>query len=116
MLRISCAISKCLQGHTDRLIPTLTPDMISRQQGMERQRMIRIDVSRPAGTIRRLHGTNLAAPMARGEQVVRDLQELRIPLTHLHDAPLENPGMRLVDISMVFPRFDADPQDPAQGP
>lgn len=75
--------------------------------------MIRIDVNQPAGTIRRLHGTNLAAPMARGEQVVRDLQELRIPLTHLHDAPLENPGMRLVDISMVFPRFDADAQDPA---
>lgn len=75
--------------------------------------MIRVDTSLRVGKIRRLHGTNLAAPMARGEQVVRDLKDLGIPLARLHDAPLENPGMRLVDVSMVFPRFDADPQDPA---
>lgn len=74
---------------------------------------IQVEVGRAAGRIRRLHGINLAAPMARGERVVRDLEDLHIPLTRLHDAPLENPGMGLVDVSMVFPRFDADPQDPA---
>ena len=37
---------------------------------------------------------------------------LDIPLTRLHDAPLEVRGQRLVDVSCVFPLFHLDPQDP----
>jgi hypothetical protein len=68
------------------------------------------------GNIRRLHGTNLAAPISEGSHpaadVSEDLGELEIPLTRLHDAPLADAGMRLVDISRVFPLFHLDEKDP----
>ena len=37
---------------------------------------------------------------------------LDIPLTRLHDSPLEARGQKLVDVSCVFPLFHLDPQDP----
>jgi len=77
---------------------------------------VMVDVAKPAGAtgkIRRLHGTNLAAPL---DSDARDnteaLKVLDIPLTRLHDAPLEGRGQRLVDVSCVFPLFHLDPQDP----
>lgn len=37
---------------------------------------------------------------------------LNIPITRLHDAPLENAGMRVVDIPLIFANFHADANDP----
>lgn len=68
-----------------------------------------------AGRVRPVHGVNLAAPIVNAKisrQISDDLRRLEIPLTRLHDAPLDNPGMRLVDIPCVFPNLNADPNDP----
>lgn len=68
-----------------------------------------------APKVRPLHGVNLAAPIVNAKiskQISDDLRPLHIPLTRLHDAPLDNPGMRLVDIPCVFPNPKADPDDP----
>ncbi len=76
---------------------------------------ITVDFSSPAGKIRRLHGTNLSAPINNADAcrtMSRDLKELGIPVTRLHDAPLDDRGSRLVDVSRVFPLFHADPQNP----
>lgn len=76
---------------------------------------ITVDFNRASGKIRRLNGTNLSAPINNADAcrtLSRDLKELGIPMTRFHDAPLDDPGMRLVDVSRVFPLFHADPQDP----
>lgn len=68
-----------------------------------------------APKIRPLHGVNLAAPIVNAtisERISNDLRRLGIPLTRLHDAPLDNPGLRLVDIPCVFPHMHADANDP----
>jgi hypothetical protein len=65
--------------------------------------------------VRPLHGVNLAAPIVNAtvsKRISDDLRLLGIPLTRLHDAPLDNPGMRLVDVPCVFPNPYADPSDP----
>jgi len=78
--------------------------------------MIRISLQNEKGPqVRPLHGVNLAAPIvnAKISKIVSDdLRRLGIPLTRLHDAPLDNPGMRLVDVPCVFPNLQADPDDP----
>jgi len=77
--------------------------------------MIRISLQEgTAPRIRPLHGVNLAAPIVNAKlskRISEDLRRLHIPLTRLHDAPLDNPGMRLVDIPCVFPNLHADPED-----
>ncbi|MFA6176156.1 MAG: hypothetical protein WC765_06230 [Phycisphaerae bacterium] len=74
---------------------------------------VSVDVNRTLKKIRRLHGTNLAAPlMKKFKDINQDLKELDIPIVRFHDVPLGNPGMKLVDISMVFPIFSADPRNP----
>ena len=68
-----------------------------------------------APKVRPVHGVNLAAPIYNAklsQKISDDLRCLGIPLTRLHDAPLDNPGMRLVDIPCVFPNPKADPDDP----
>ncbi len=70
---------------------------------------------RPAPRIRALHGVNLAAPMNNAkvsQRVTEYLRPLQIPLTRMHDAPLDNPGLHLVDIPCVFPNRNADPARP----
>jgi hypothetical protein len=79
--------------------------------------MITIDInpSRVCGHVRPLHGMNLGAPIVNesiGTAIARDLARLNVPLTRMHDCPLNNPGMRLVDIPCVFPLFDLDPTRP----
>lgn len=78
--------------------------------------MIHISVQEGvAPRVRPLHGVNLAAPIvnaAISKRISDALRPLGIPLTRLHDAPLDNPGMRLVDIPCVFPNAHADPDDP----
>lgn len=77
---------------------------------------LEIDVgTKEAGIIRALHGTNIAASIRadfKATDISDDLQALKIPLTRLHDCPLVDNGMRLVDIPMVFPFFHLDEKDP----
>jgi xylan 1,4-beta-xylosidase len=76
---------------------------------------INIDFNNPIGKIRRLHGTNLGPPInsaAIQDVVTKDIKEFNLPMIRLHDAPLENRGMHVVDVSQIFPLFHADSQDP----
>ncbi len=74
-----------------------------------------VDFGAPSGTIRLLNGTNDAPPLS--GRVFRDRNDdfaaLRIPSVRFHDDALTNPGMRLVDATLIFHRPDADPSDPA---
>ncbi len=77
---------------------------------------VRLDAGQQPGVIRKLNGVNLAPPTV-WEKAALDLKKefaaLRSPLCRLHDAPLDNPGMKLVDIPQVFANFAADADDPA---
>lgn len=68
-----------------------------------------------AGRVRALNGGCLAPPLSFeniGSDIRREFAELHLPITRLHDAPLENPGLNLVDVPMIFPLFHADPDNP----
>ena len=78
--------------------------------------ILHADFTERTGKIRRLNGGNLGPCLTRGNmnnnQNVRDFAELEIPITRLHDAPLSNKGMRLVDIPQIFGNWKADAQNP----
>ena len=71
-----------------------------------------LDYSRSIGKIRPLNGGNLG-PCLKPEdpEQRKDFKKLEIPLTRLHDAPLTNTGMRLVDVHQIFGNWNADPED-----
>ena len=74
-----------------------------------------VDFSQTCGGIRPLNGLcngPLLYGRGRSGQIVRWLKDLEIPYTRLHDVPLENPGMEVVDVSRIFPLFHADYDDP----
>lgn len=77
---------------------------------------VRIFADSAAGPIKELNGGNLAPPLMDEEMPGCDIREsfsrLNIPITRLHDAPLENAGMRVVDIPLIFANFHADANDP----
>ncbi|MBQ6470454.1 MAG: hypothetical protein IJJ33_00595 [Victivallales bacterium] len=77
------------------------------------QTEITLDYSRAIGTIRPLNGGNLG-PCLKPEnpEQRRDYRRLEIPLTRLHDAPLTNSGMRLVDVHQIFGNWNADSENP----
>ncbi|MGN0871828.1 MAG: hypothetical protein ACI4UV_11625, partial [Victivallales bacterium] len=67
------------------------------------------------GRIKPLNGGNLAPPLfnEEGKMNIREAYaELNLAYARLHDSPLENPGMRLVDVSLIFANFHADTDDP----
>lgn len=67
------------------------------------------------GYIKAVNGGCLAPSLAFeniGYDIRREFADLRLPITRLHDAPLENPGLNLVDVPMIFPLFHADADDP----
>ena len=68
---------------------------------------IQFDFGRENGRIRALNGVNLAPKLH--NQKNRNLNDaykmLKIPFARLHDVPLDNPGMRLVDIQHIFGNF-----------
>ncbi len=71
--------------------------------------------SRKIGKIKKLNGGCLAPPISSenaGCNIRKPFAELHLPITRLHDAPLENPGLNLVDVPMIFPLFHADANDP----
>ena len=77
------------------------------------QTQIAVDYSKVIGKIRPLNGGNLGPCLKPENQEQRnDYKLLEIPLTRLHDAPLTNPGMRLVDVHQIFGNWNADPDDP----
>lgn len=77
---------------------------------------ITADLNAAAGTIRKLHGANIGAPiyMNRLREITSGyLKDLEIPITRMHDCPWDNAGMKLIDIHQIFPLFHADHHDPA---
>ena len=65
--------------------------------------------------IRKLNGgngaPNIADEMA-GTNIRESFRELNLAYARVHDAPLLNPGCRLVDVSHLFPLFHLDANDP----
>lgn len=76
---------------------------------------VKIDPNAVIGKIKKLNGGNLAPPIA-NTKAGRDIREsfaaLNMPVTRLHDSPLENAGTRLVDIPLIFANFHADASAP----
>jgi hypothetical protein len=75
---------------------------------------IKVHTETVIGNIKKLNGGNLAPPISNvktGYDVRKEFQELNMPLTRLHDAPLDNPGCRLIDIPCIFANFHADEND-----
>ena len=75
---------------------------------------IKLDPTRLTGTqLRRINGGNLGPNMSSlCTKAQSEFKMLEIPLTRLHDAPLTNPGMRLVDIQHIFGNWNASTEDP----
>ncbi len=71
--------------------------------------------SQKTGRIRKLNGGNLgpklAAEMA-GGNFRHSYAEMDLAFARMHDAPLDNPNCRLVDISSIFPLFHLDANSP----
>ena len=70
---------------------------------------------RTGTSIRKLNGGNLAPNIHNemaGCNIRETFRDLNLAFARLHDAPLTNPGCRLVDISHIFPLFHLDENDP----
>jgi hypothetical protein len=75
-------------------------------------RALEVDFSKVIGTIRPLNGVNGGPIVTRGAFDLSDnFRELGIKHIRLHDIPWEYENV--VDINYVFPRFEADADDPA---
>lgn len=76
-----------------------------------------IDCARKKGAVRALNGVNLGPNLYNNAiprlNTAERLRALRLPSVRMHDAPLMNAGMRVVDIPFLFPNFAADENDPA---
>ncbi len=76
---------------------------------------IRINPGEIIGSIKKVNGGNLAPAIVNvkaGGNIRKEFGELHLPVTRLHDAPLENAGTRLVDVPLIFANFHADVEDP----
>ena len=74
-----------------------------------------VDFGAETGTFRRINGIN-GGPQTNGRAIDRNVSEFRdlhVASVRLHDMPLFNTGLRLVDVPMVFPLWNkaADPKD-----
>lgn len=68
------------------------------------------------GRIKQLNGGCLGPKISSenaGQNYRKYFADLHLPITRLHDAPLDNSGLNLVDVPMIFPLFHADANDPA---
>lgn len=79
--------------------------------------MLKVDFGREKGEIRRINGVNLGPRLyGSGNKDWKGMnacyQALNVPVTRFHDAPLDNPGMRLVDPNLIFANWHADANDP----
>lgn len=75
---------------------------------------LNLDFTQSSGTIRAINGSNLGPNLfnRRNYNENDDFRALKVPLARLHDAPLLNPGMRLVDIQHIFGNWKADESNP----
>jgi xylan 1,4-beta-xylosidase len=73
--------------------------------------VLQVDFGRVTGTIRPLHGLN-QGPLAAGGllDLTSEFKELQPPFIRLHDCHWPNGDV--VDMHVVFPDFDADPERP----
>lgn len=73
------------------------------------------DFSETVGPIKPLNGTNLGPRLITSRyNGQRELfNDARFGLVRLHDAPWDNPGLRLVDMHLIFGNMNDDPADPA---
>lgn len=76
--------------------------------------VLRLEPQVEIGRIKALNGGCLAPPLrgAARNNISDAFKALNMPMTRLHDAPLENAGYRLVDVNMVFPLWHLDTDDP----
>ena len=74
---------------------------------------LQIDFDHPAGSIKPLHCINNAPILGADDRMFHYLGEAGIPSARLHDTGGSFGGAHFVDIENIFPRFDADPEDPA---
>ena len=76
---------------------------------------MKVDFSREEGTFKHLNGINLG-PMIGNvysyEVTKAFYRKINASAVRLHDVPLNNPGMKLVDIHQIFANFDADEDNP----
>lgn len=86
--------------------------MYKQQEELEKM-ILKVDFNKEKGEILALNGSNLGPRIS--VQKVQDFNKsfraLKIPLVRLHDVPLENHGMRLVDIQHIFGNWDVDEND-----
>jgi len=73
-----------------------------------------VDFSQKVGQIKQVNGVNLWTNFYFTTQVDRqDLAEAcKISTVRLHDVPLDNQGIRLVDVHQIFANLKADPKNP----
>ena len=73
------------------------------------------DFSETVGKIKPVNGTNLGPRLITSKyNAYRELfKNARFGLVRLHDAPWDNPTLRLVDMHMIFGNMNDDPADPA---
>ncbi|NLF93192.1 MAG: hypothetical protein GX564_04830 [Oligosphaeraceae bacterium] len=74
--------------------------------------VLTLDRDRVLGRIKAINGGCLAPPLRGRLDLASDFQALNLPVTRLHDAPLENAGYRLVDVNLIFPFWHLDSNDP----
>lgn len=81
-------------------------------------RVVTLATREPQGMLNQLlNGGNDAAPIANRKSggwgpFREQLRELNLPVTRLHDCPLFDCGVKIVDVSMIFANFTADPDNP----
>lgn len=78
---------------------------------------LKIDMRRKMQSLRALHGVTNYAPVGHSAMnypmpVRQMFKSLKLPYSYFHDAPLENPGKNIIDITRIFPIFSADENNP----
>ena len=73
-----------------------------------------VDFNAPAGQVKPVNGVNLWARLsnARYDDHQGLMAAARFSTIRLHDAPWDNPGLRLVDVQHIFGNFKADAKNP----
>ena len=74
-----------------------------------------VDFSQPIGSVKALNGTNLWSRMYSEsfQDFHNHVKNAKFSTVRLHDCPLDNCGMRLVDVHQIFGNLAADPGNSA---
>ena len=76
--------------------------------------ILKVDFKQKQGEIRRINGVNLAPRVTCSSlyDMNTPFKALNAPISRFHDAPLDNPGVLLVDPNLIFANWHADVDDP----